>query len=182
MPNSAERLFIAIGVPEPVRAEMVRLQRDAEGIAWAPTENLHLTLRFLGDVTAEQKSRLEERLERVQVEPFILPTEGVGAFPLKGPPSVVWCGVGSGHPRLFQLRQQVDDAVLAAGLDVDMRTFHAHITLGRCAPASAPAVKFWLQRHRDFAGAPFRVDAFGLYSSVLQPIGAKHSLRRRFAL
>jgi 2'-5' RNA ligase len=177
-----ERLFIAIDIPQPVKQELVRLQRDADGIAWTPPDQFHVTLRFLGDVPGDRRDALDERLARVHVEPFILPIEGVGAFPPKGPPRVVWAGTGAGHPRLFQLRQQVDDAILAAGLDVDMRTFHAHVTLGRCAPDSAPAVKTWIFRHASLAAAPFKVDGFNLISSVLQSTGAKHMLRRRFAM
>lgn len=180
---ATERLFVAIAVPDPVRAELVRLQeKGAEGIAWTPAEQFHVTLRFLGDVADDRREELDRRLAQVRVEPFILPVEGVGSFPPKGPPRVVWMGTGNGHPRLFQLRQQVDDALLGAGLDVDVRTFHAHITLGRCGPEAGPAVKGWLLRHAGAGAAPFRVDAFGLYASVLQPSGAQHFLRRRFAL
>lgn len=180
--GETERLFVAVELPGPIRAELARLQDESEGIAWSPPGQFHLTLRFLGDVTPDRREALEGRLAQVRVEPFILPVEGVGAFPPKGPPRVVWMGTGHGHPRLFQLRQQVDDAVLAAGLDVDVRTFHAHVTLGRCGSDAAPAVKRWLLRHEQAVGAPFRVDHFALFASLLRPDGAAHFLRRRFAL
>jgi 2'-5' RNA ligase len=90
--------------------------------------------------------------------------------------------VGRGHPRLFQLRQRLDDALLACGLDLDVRTFHPHATLARCAEGAAPAIAALLRGRRDFAAPPFRVEAFDLYSSELRPSGAIHTLKRRFAL
>jgi 2'-5' RNA ligase len=123
-----------------------------------------------------------ERLEAVRVGAFILPVEGAGAFPSEREPRVLWAGVGNGHPRLFQLRQRVDDALLASGLQLDVRTFHPHVTLARCTEDAAPAVGHWLHAHREFAAPPFRVEAFDLYASELHPEGAVHTLRRRFPL
>jgi RNA 2',3'-cyclic 3'-phosphodiesterase len=118
----------------------------------------------------------------VQVAPFILPLEGVGTFPPNRPPRVLWIGVGSGHPRLFQLRQRLDDALLAAGLQLDVRTFHPHVTLARCTENAAPAVGHWMHVHRNVTPPPFRVEAFDLYASELRPEGAVHTLRQSFPL
>ena len=67
-------------------------------------------------------------------------------------------------------------------LDPDMRSFHPHITLGRCTGPACPGLNQWLQRHREFAGPPIRVDAFELYRSELNPGGAVHTLVERFDL
>jgi len=139
-------------------------------------------LRFLGDVPADRVERIEERLEAIRVQSFIVPVEGLGAFPPRGQPRVIWAGVGAGHPHLFQLRQRLDDALLAAGIDFDVRFFQPHITLARCAEGVAPAASPWLRRHREFATAPFRVRAFDLCSSRLSPQGAEHGLKRRYPL
>ena len=179
---ATERLFIAISLPDPVRDQLSNLAERIHGLAWTRPEQLHVTLRFLGDVAAEQIDPLITRLASVHVEPFLLPLEGLGTFPPNRPPRVVWIGVGTGHPRLFQLRQRIDDAVLAAHVDLDVRTFHPHVTLARCSESVSPALGHWLHKHRDFAASPVRVDAFDLYSSVLRPTGAVHTLKRRFAL
>lgn len=178
-----ERLFLALALPEPVRAALAALAQPLPGVTWTQPEQLHLTLRFIGDVDETQIASSIARLETVQVAPFILPVEGVGAFPPNRPPRVLWAGVGSGHPRLFQLRQRLDDALLASGLSqLDVRTFHPHATLARCTENAAAAATRWLQVHRDFAAAPFRVEAFDLVASELRPGGAVHTLKRRFAL
>jgi RNA 2',3'-cyclic 3'-phosphodiesterase len=178
----SERLFIALTLPAAVRDVLAALAVPLPGVNWTPPEQLHVTLRFLGDVPAEQSDPMAERLAEVQVAPFILPVEGVGAFPPNRPPRVVWIGIGSGHPRLFQLRQRIDDALLASGLQLDVRTFHPHVTLARCTENAAAAIGHWLHAHRETAAPPFRVESFDLYSSELRPAGAVHTLKRRFPL
>lgn len=177
-----ERLFIALTPPAAVRAVLAELAEPLPGVAWSNPEQLHVTLRFLGDVPAEVSEAMIERLRAVAVQPFILPLEGFGTFPPNRPPRVVWIGVGAGHPRLFQLRQRVDDAVLASGLQLDVRTFHPHVTLARTSETAAPAVAHWLHTHRDVTPPPFRVEAFDLYASELRPSGAVHTLKMRFPL
>jgi 2'-5' RNA ligase len=177
-----ERLFIALTLPDAVRNVLAALAQPLPGVSWTRPEQLHVTLRFLGDVPVEQIDPMVERLAGVQVAPFILPVEGVGAFPPNRPPRVLWIGVGSGHPRLFQLRQRIDDALLAAGLQLDVRTFHPHATLARCTETAAAAVGHWLHAHRETTAPPFRVEAFDLYSSDLRPSGAVHTLKRSFPL
>lgn len=178
---ASERLFLALPLPTPARAELARLAEPLEGVAWGPPGQFHLTLRFLGEVDAPTRTAIEERLAAVRVEPFLLPLAGVGAFPPQGAPRTVWAGTGAGHPRLFQLRQRLDDALLAAGLTLDVRTFLPHVTLARCRPEAA-GVAAWLRRHRDLEGPPVRVDCFELCASELLPAGAVHTVKRRFPL
>jgi 2'-5' RNA ligase len=177
------RLFVALALPAPVRDALAALAEPLDGVNWTNPEQLHLTLRFIGDVPDEKIESVTTHLAAVRVEPFVLPVEGVGVFPPKAPPRVMWIGVGRGHPRLHQLRQRIDDALLAAGLlDLDVRTFHPHVTLARCGEGAAPAVSRWMHRHKEFAAPPFRVAAFDLVASELRPAGAVHTLVQRFAL
>lgn len=179
---STERLFIALTLPLSVREVLAALAQPLPDVNWTRLDQLHITLRFLGDVSDEKIAPMIERLATVRVAPFILPIEGVGTFPPNRPPRVIWAGVGQGHPRLFQLRQRLDDALLACGLDLDVRTFHPHATLARCGESAGPAVAHWLHASRDFAAPPFRVESFDLYSSELRPSGAVHTLKHSFPL
>jgi len=178
----SQRLFIAITPPEPVRAVVADLFTPLHDVRWTPIEQLHVTLRFLGDVPEENIVALVDRLAAIRVEPFLLPIEGVGAFPPRRAPHVVWVGLGSGHPRLHQLRQRIDDTLLAAAIDVDLRTFHPHITVARCGPAAENGVRQWLRRQRDFVGPPFAVEAFELFASELKSNGAVHRSLAKFPL
>jgi 2'-5' RNA ligase len=180
--RSVERLFVALPLPDWLRGELGELSEPLRGVAWIRPGQLHLTLRFLGDTPTDRIDRIEEGLASIRVGSFILPIEGVGGFPPKGPPRVIWVGVGSGHPHLFQLRQRLDDALLAAGVDLDVRHFQPHITLARCAAGCAGVVSSWSRRHGGFGTAPFRVSAFDLCKSRLSAEGALHTLRRRYPL
>src|SRR5688500_14707668 len=179
---STERLFVALTLPPSVRDVLTALAEPLPGVSWTRAEQLHVTLRFLGDVPTDQIAPLIVRLAQLRVASFILPVEGIGSFPPSQPPRILWIGTGSGHPRLFQLRQRLDDALLAAGLPLDVRTFHPHITLARCMENAAPAISHWMHLHRDITPPPFRVDAFDLYASELRPEGAVHTLKQRFPL
>lgn len=181
------RLFVAIDVPETVRAELAGLAEPLDGVAWTRPEQLHLTLRFIGET--EQREGLEAALERVRVEPFILPVGGIGVFPVRGPAKVLWAGLGRAHTRLFQLRQQVDDALLSVDLGIPMPNFHPHITLGRVGLPPEQRDKKWLaafERWRKaraaFEGPPFKVAEFHLYASELRADGAVHTRLRTYAL
>lgn len=181
-PMNTERLFLALTLPESVRGVLAAQAQALPGVHWTRPEQLHVTLRFLGDVAGNQVESIVARLAGVRVAPFVLPLEGTGAFPPNRPPRVLWIGVGTGHPRLFQLRQRMDDALLAGGLQLDVRTFHPHVTLARCTEDAAPAIGHWLHTHREMSAPPFRVESFDLYASELQPGGAIHTLRHRFPL
>jgi 2'-5' RNA ligase len=179
---STERLFIALTLPSAVRDTLAQWAQPLPGVTWTRPEQLHVTLRFLGDVATSAIDSLIKRLETVHVAPFILPVEGIGTFPPNRPPRILWIGTGSGHPRLFQLRQRIDDTLLAAGLQLDVRTFHPHVTLARCTEDASAAVTHWVHANREAVAPPFQVEAFDLYASELRPTGAIHTLRQRFPL
>ncbi len=176
------RLFVAILPSGPVRAALAELAGDLAHARWTPPEQFHLSLRFIGEVTEEQLQAVAEALAKVRVAPFPLGVEGTGRFPPRGQPNVVWVGVGRGHPLLHQLRQQVDDRLLASGVPFELRPFVPHFTLGRTREASPATVAQWLKRHRDFVGPTWRVEDFHLMASLLTPAGAQHQILRTLPL
>ncbi len=177
----AQRLFVAIQPTEPVRAALIALHGEIARARWTPPQHLHLTLRFIGGVSDSARQQIEDALSVVRVQPFFLAVEGAGRFPPRGHPSVVWAGI-AGHPHLHQLRQQVDDRLLATGVPFELRPFVPHFTLARTSEASAGAVEQWLKQHRDFTGPAWRVDAFHLMVSDLKPEGAEHRVLKTFPL
>lgn len=177
------RLFVAVTPPDTVRTELAALAEPIEGVAWTPPENLHLTLRFVGEADEARQAEVEAALAKVKVESFILPVEGIGTFPPRGLPKVLWAGLGNAHTRLFQLRQQVDDALLSVALELDVRHFHPHFTIGRLKEnLDEKALARLLRRHATFEAPPFRVSEFQLYASELHASGSKYSVVRRFPL
>jgi 2'-5' RNA ligase len=164
------RLFVALVPPAIIRTELTELAAPIAGLRRTPAENIHLTLRFIGDVVEARADRFAGSLARVRVEPFILPVRGVGLFPARSPAKVLWAGVGNGHTRLYQLRQQVDEALLAVDPGLALPGFHPHFTLGRLGENSAPKeIAHFLERHQAFEAPPFRVAEFRLMASALSP-------------
>ncbi len=176
------RWFVSVEPSETVKTDLERLKTAVSGIRWTPFHQFHLTLRFIGEAGPDTVRRIARNLEKIRVEPFILETEGIGCFPSKGRPRILWAGFGSGHPRLFQLRQKVEESIVSAALEPETRRFHPHITLARCGNASPGAIKEFLKTHREHAGAPFRVERFSLFVSRLTSDGAIHEEAEAYPL
>lgn len=175
----SKRLFVGLELPASCKTTLLSLDPHLTGLRWVVQEQLHLTLSFLGNVDTLVDDRLREALNEVLVPSFFLPICGVGVFNVRGQPSVVWAGVGKGHPHLFALHRRIQDAALHAGLEPDLKPFHPHVTIGRAKGISHQAIQPFL---RQYAGADFgmfEVRGFALYSSVLSPAGAIHHLEMR---
>lgn len=176
-----KRLFIGLELPKNSRQSLEELDPGVKGVRWLLAEQMHLTMSFLGDVIASNEERLRAALAGVQVPAFFLPIKGVGIFG-GARPAVVWAGVGQGHPHLFALHKHIQDAVLQAGLEPDLRAFHPHITIGRAKGVSRAALQPFLRKYAETEFGLFKVTGFALFSSVLLPEAAVHSieLRREF--
>src|SRR2546430_1408061 len=176
------RLFSSLPLPQACHEVLSVLEEPIRGARWLPSEERHLTLRFIGDWEETRLLELNEALAGIHTEPFILPLSGTGSYPPRGIPRVLWAGVGAGHSRLFQLRQRVDDTLLHLGWRGELRTFEPHITLARLHEAPPSAVAQWARRHREYAGPSFPVRSFDLRSSDLRAAGAVHSVLQEFPL
>ena len=167
-----KRLFVAIDLPDIVKGSLVRLDPQMRGVRWLRSEQMHLTLSFLGQVDASAEETLGDKLKEIHWSAFFLPVAGIGTFPSKGRPNIIWIGVGTGHPHLFQLHKRVQDAALAAGLEPELRPWHPHITLARCRDVSAESIRPFLKNNADFDAGMIHVESFCLYSSALTPAGS----------
>jgi RNA 2',3'-cyclic 3'-phosphodiesterase len=170
-----KRLFVSLELPESVTALLVRLDPGLPGVRWLSPDQIHLTLAFLGNVDAEKEERLRANLSAIQFGSFFLPLHGLGTFPAKGDPKILWIGVGRGHPHLFQLHKKVSDAALGAGLEPDLRPWHPHMTLARCQNISASALRPFLREYADYDAGLVPVNEFHLKSSLLTPAGSIHT-------
>lgn len=162
----AKRLFVAIDIPEGVAQLLVRLNPQLANVSWLSEDKIHLTVSFLGQVDPSRDAIFIEKLLAIRFVAFFLPVAGLGTFPPKGRPRVVWVGVGSGHPQLFHLHKKVQEAALAAGLEPDLRAWHPHITVARCRDVSAEQVRPFLKANSNFDAGLIRVESFSLYSTA----------------
>ncbi|HUG41398.1 MAG TPA: RNA 2',3'-cyclic phosphodiesterase [Longimicrobiales bacterium] len=130
------RLFIAINFTAKDRQRMHRAARKLRErelpIRWEAVEQLHLTLKFLGEVRPESVGRVKEAVARVaeKTSPFTLTMEGAGAFPTLRRPRVIWLGAEA-SPELRCLKHDLEWELAPLGFEREVRAFHAHVTLGR---------------------------------------------------
>ena len=124
------------------------------------------------------EGRLHQALQEVRVASFFLPIRSVGTFG-GARPTVVWAGVGAGHPHLFALHKRIQDAVLHAGLEPDLSGFHPHITIARSKGVSREVLSPFLRRYAEEELSLWKVSGFALYSSLLSPNGATYSIEMR---
>ena len=169
------RLFVALDMPEAVARFLYELNPRMRGVRWLRPDQIHLTLSFLGNVGSDAEKTLLERLGAIEFGAFFLPIAGIGTFPAKGRPNVIWAGVGAGHPHLFQLHKRVQEAALAAGLQPDLRAFHPHVTIARCKDVSAESIRPFVKAHADLDAGLVRIESFSLYSSIPGPLGSAYT-------
>jgi 2'-5' RNA ligase len=170
-----KRLFVAIDFPQSVQRFLVDLDPRICGVRWTAAEQMHLTLGFFGHVPEDIDAKFREKLSAIHFGAFFLPIAGLGMFPPKGPPKIVWIGVGRGHPHLFQLHKRVTEAALAVGLEPDLRPFHPHVTLARCRDVAPQSIRKFLRTNVDLDAGMVHVESFHLYSSQLTPTGSIHT-------
>ena len=131
------RTFIAIELTDPVRAEIARIEDTLKGkggdIRWVRPENLHLTLKFLGDVEPEQIAKVEEGV-RVAVQecpPFELVLSGAGAFPNPQRPRVIWVGIREEGEKLRRVYRSIQHQLFRRRFPKEKKRFSPHLTVGR---------------------------------------------------
>ena len=174
------RLFAAIGIPEQIRQRLMLLQGGVPGARWSAPENLHITLRFIGDVDHVTASDVDALLEALQVPGFDLTLKGVGVFGGKAPHSL-WIGVAPCEP-LMRLAAKIENLLQRMGLEADTRKFTPHVTIAYLKDATRPRLTGFIGDHGAFDSGAFAVRSFGLYSSHPSAHGSQYVLERSYAL
>ncbi len=131
------RLFIAVNLEEELKKRIVplreKLKKTAADVKWVVVENLHLTLKFLGEVSEERATQIEPVVAPVLASfpPFEMRLSGFGIFPNFNYPRVIWLGIEEGSENLKGLSEKIEDSLVPLGFEKEERTFTAHLTLGR---------------------------------------------------
>jgi len=175
------RLFVAIDLPLSERAKLAGMFFGIPGARWVPEDQLHLTLRFIGEVDGGVFRDIKETLADIKVAPFTMQLKGFGCFPPRKQPHVLWVGVDK-NDQLMHLRNRVEAAVVKAGIPPEQRKFSPHITLARLKDTPLSKLTNFLSGNGLFASEPFTVNEFVLYSSVLSPKGAIHQVEAEYVL
>ena len=175
------RLFAALAFPEDIVLRLQGLCGGVPGAFWETPENLHLTLRFVGDVPGDVAEDIAYALASVRHEPFELELAGVGHFSSGPVVRVLWAGLRKSDA-LRALRARIEAALRRIDLPADGRRFIPHVTLAKLDDPSVPKVQEWLAAHALFKAGPFAVERFALYSSVRTGPGRVYEREADFLL
>jgi len=173
---NAQRLFIAIDLPDQISESLAALDPHYRGLIFSPAEQIHLTLAFFAAVEPPTADLLKEKLAAISFRAFFLPVAELGTFSKKGVPHILWVGVGHAHPHLFQLHKRVNEAALACNLPIEERAWTPHFTIARARGISPELLKSFLKKYRDYDAGMIHVEEFRLYSSKLTGAGPIHKV------
>ncbi len=174
------RLFVAIRPPEEIRDLLVDAMDDGADFRWQQDEQLHLTLRFIGEVERPIAEDLASALAAVRSSQFELRVQGTGRFEQRSS-GALWAGVEPREP-VAALAAKIERVCQSVGLEPERRAFHPHITLARWKGRRTREIATFLERTRGLASGPFAVDRFILFESRLSRHGAHYEEVASYAL
>lgn len=182
------RTFVAVDVPDEVRRRIgefqASLKRHGCDVKWVRPENIHITLKFIGDVQEDRIEGLSAALEGAVkgVPPFRISIEGSGLFPGGQRPRVLWVGAGEGSDMLSELASRVDLGLSALGFEKETRKYSAHLTIGRVRSPKGIQPVVDAMRSAAFEAGVVEAEEIVLMKSDLKPMGAVYTALERIKL
>jgi 2'-5' RNA ligase len=177
------RIFIALDIPQQIRSQITEYRERAHGLApdarWARVEGLHVTLKFVGEVSDPVVQQIKSALATVKAAPFEVKFEGVGFFPNEKGARVFWVGVDGGTA-LPRLAAAVDAALAGIGIAREEKDYHPHLTLARAGSHPLRELRPLLEQSPRFGTMTAR--EFFLYQSQPQRGGSKYTRLERFGM
>jgi 2'-5' RNA ligase len=164
------RLFTALALPEDLRSRLAAFRGGIDGARWVAPEDLHITLRFVGEIAEDRAESVVEALDDVRVAPFPVTLRDAGRFGSNGRARAISIGVDRA-PEIDNLHDRIDRALIGAGHPPEGRKYFPHVTLARFGVREGGArigqVLRWLEAHDGFLALPFEAREFVLYESHL---------------
>ncbi len=183
------RSFLAIELPESIRKKVEEIQRELKlsraDVRWVSPENIHLTLKFFGNIDESRIDPIAKSLEGpVQTfPPFSLSLCGIGSFPHAKTPRVIWMGLKEGKEKLIALQKRVEEELRGIGFEPEERDFHPHLTLGRARSSQGrDELVGAMERYRSQEFGNFEVERVVLFKSDLRPSGPIYTRLRELKL
>jgi len=183
------RSFIAIELPRETRAcvERVtaRLRTSSTDVRWVKTDDIHLTLKFLGDIEEGRIPEIAGCIEQCLqgIPPFPIAVRGLGAFPSDHNPQVIWIAAADESGRLPRMQDALEEGLSRLGFKKEKRPFAPHLTLGRLkSPRGKEAVRSGLAELKHTDCGSYSAEAVCLYKSDLRPSGSVYTLLESFSL
>jgi 2'-5' RNA ligase len=183
LPHDMIRLFVALRPPPAIRQSLLDIMEGVPAARWQDDDDLHVTLRFVGEVERPVAEDIAVALSQVVAPVPSVSLSGVGRFEKRGRTDTLWAGV-TPHDALAALHRKVDQACVRAGLPPEHRAYLPHITVARLARSAGVgfATAEWLATHAALSSAPFPLPHLVLYQSQLGRDGATYEPVARWAL
>ena len=184
------RAFLAIEPPEDILQELSsfqeKMKREISGrISWTKPQGQHLTLKFFGDISADDITNISSVVQNrtALAPPLTLKIEKIGVFPDARRPRVLWCGVSGDGENLLGLHKKLDSDFEGIGFPSEDRPFRAHLTLGRIKESHGlTGISEALTKQKDFVAGVFECKELILFQSKLLPQGAVYTKLAEFKL
>ncbi|MBI2195403.1 MAG: RNA 2',3'-cyclic phosphodiesterase [Planctomycetes bacterium] len=183
------RAFIAAEIPEEIRAGLLACQQELQAsrppVRWVPHLQLHVTLKFLGEIKPEQQEAIAQAVAQVAQAHagFSAEVRGLGGFPNLHRPSILWAGLSTGREDFIALADSLEKAFRPLGFSPESRPFHPHITLGRVkSPRGIEALGKQIEENVAKEIGRFDVRDLVFFQSLLSSSGAEHRPLQRLAL
>ncbi|MBI2566600.1 MAG: RNA 2',3'-cyclic phosphodiesterase [Candidatus Schekmanbacteria bacterium] len=180
-PGQAIRAFIACEISEEARSALAATQQSLAAlngpVHWAAPESMHITLKFLGNITEHRRRRIQDKLapEVLEIQPFAFDLSRLGVFPNARRARVLWVGPVSGVAELVACQRRIDDVAASCGFAREERPFHPHVTIGRVRyPLDEQCLTAALNAGVIPPVAPIRVSGITLFRSHLSPAGSRY--------
>lgn len=174
------RLFVGLRPPPEVRAQLLAAMGGVAGARWQDDDQLHITLRFIGEVERPVAEDIAAVLSTVHAPAGECAIQGVGRFGSKGRTHTLWAGVVPAEP-LAHIHRKIDAALIRLGLEPEGRAYTPHITLARLSVPDIACDRY-LADHAGLASAPFALTHMLLFESLLGRTGARYEAVARYPL
>jgi 2'-5' RNA ligase len=169
------RLFVAIDPPDELKNQLTEICFGLPGAKWVDPDQMHITLKFIGEVDGAVLRDAREALHGVSFDSFEITVKGQGFFPPRGQPKMIWAGVEA-NECLTQFRNKVESTLVRAGLKPESRKFTPHIRLANVKMTSPNRLVNYLAQYSLLKLPPFKATEFSLYSSFLATEHAIHEI------
>lgn len=183
------RLFIACKLNKDIMEKCAEIQKNIKDlnldVKWVSSENMHITLKFLGPVKPEHLENLSQKLQLVARNHicFDMAIENIGVFPTLGNPKVIWIGSGKGSDKIMLLEKDIESALKDFNMPKEEKIFNAHITLGRLKTSkNKDKLADFIEKNKYLFIAKMEIKYFTLFQSQLTAKGPIYSDLKTFML
>ena len=177
------RVFLALDLDNPVKKRLIRLEQRLSAVGadvrWVHKSHLHLTMKFLGEITDQMVADVCRLCQNVaaEFEPFEFGVQGAGCFSNHGRPRVIWVGIADPSGSVRRLHEQIEKTLAPLGLRRELRAFKPHITLGRVRSAkNALELRDAVKKNDDFEAGIQQAQEIAIFSSQLSSDGPAHAI------